>query len=79
MCAFSPLMSLARPNKDELWLHWSLIDSRRGRWSMLDVFLAGLLSGLVRFGELSNVEPRIGIVAFALAVVLTVRPSRPTR
>jgi MFS family permease len=36
MCAFSPLMSLARPNKDELWLHWSLIDSRRGRWSMLE-------------------------------------------
>lgn len=33
MCAFSPLM--AHPNKDELWLHWSLIESRRARWSML--------------------------------------------
>jgi paraquat-inducible protein A len=43
-----------------------------GRWSMLDVFLAGLLAGLVRFGGLANVEPRSGIVAFALAVVLTV-------
>ncbi len=50
---------------------YSIIDFI-GRWSMLDVFLAGLLAGLVRFGELSNVEPRIGIVAFALAVVLTV-------
>lgn len=35
LCAFSPLMGHVRPNKDELWLHWSLIDSPRGRWSML--------------------------------------------
>ncbi|HTB14873.1 MAG TPA: nucleotidyltransferase family protein [Bryobacteraceae bacterium] len=35
LCAFSPLMHLVRPNKDELWLHWSLIESRRARWSML--------------------------------------------
>ena len=43
-----------------------------GRWSMLDVFLVAFLSGLVRFGVFSNVEPRSGIVAFAIAVVLTV-------
>ncbi len=43
-----------------------------GRWSMLDVFLVAFLSGLVRFGALSSVEPRMGIVAFATAVVLTV-------
>jgi paraquat-inducible protein A len=43
-----------------------------GRWSMLDVFLAAFLTGLVQFGELANVEPRGGIVAFAAAVVLTV-------
>ena len=35
LCAFSPLMHLVRPNKDELWLHWSLLDSRRARWTML--------------------------------------------
>jgi hypothetical protein len=35
LCAFSPLMHLVHPNKDELWLHWSLLDSRRARWSML--------------------------------------------
>lgn len=35
MSAFSPLMALVHPNKDELWLHWSLIDSPRGKWSML--------------------------------------------
>ncbi len=35
MCAFSPLIAHVHPNKDELWLHWSLIDSRRGKWAML--------------------------------------------
>jgi hypothetical protein len=35
LCAFSPLRTWEHANKDELWLHWSLIDSRRGRWSML--------------------------------------------
>ncbi|HWA08170.1 MAG TPA: paraquat-inducible protein A [Opitutaceae bacterium] len=43
-----------------------------GRWSMLDVFLVAFLSGLVQFGALSSVEPRPGIVAFAVAVVFTV-------
>jgi paraquat-inducible protein A len=43
-----------------------------GRWSMLDVFLVAFLSGVVRFGAFSTVEPRSGIVAFAIAVVLTV-------
>jgi paraquat-inducible protein A len=43
-----------------------------GRWSMLDVFLAAFLTGLVQFGELSTVTPRAGIVAFAAAVVLTI-------
>jgi paraquat-inducible protein A len=59
------------------------VDSRRltriyavldfiGRWSMLDVFLAAFLAGLVQFGEFSTVIARSGIVAFAAAVVLTV-------
>ncbi len=43
-----------------------------GRWSMLDVFLAAFLAGLVQFGRSSSVVPRAGIVAFAAAVVLTV-------
>jgi paraquat-inducible protein A len=43
-----------------------------GRWSMLDVFLAALLLGLVQFGELATVIPRAGLIAFAAAVVLTV-------
>ncbi len=47
-----------------------------GRWSMLDVFLAAFLTGLVQFGGLSTVTPRSGIVAFAAAVVLTVLATR---
>ena len=43
-----------------------------GRWSMLDVFLAAFLTGLVQFGKFSTVTPRSGIMAFAAAVVLTV-------
>lgn len=43
-----------------------------GRWSMLDVFLVAFLSGIVRFGAFSTVEPRNGIIAFAIAVILTV-------
>ncbi len=35
LCAFSPLIHRIRPNKDELWLHWTLIDSSHARWSML--------------------------------------------
>jgi paraquat-inducible protein A len=43
-----------------------------GRWSMLDVFLAAFLTGLVQFGALTMVQARSGIVAFAAAVILTV-------
>lgn len=42
-----------------------------GRWSMLDVFLAAFLTGLVQFGTMANIEPGPGIGAFAAAVVLT--------
>ena len=43
-----------------------------GRWSMLDVFLAAFLTGIVQFGTLANIEPGAGIGAFAAAVVLTI-------
>jgi hypothetical protein len=32
---WSPLESNFRPNKDELWLHMSLLDSASDRWSVL--------------------------------------------
>ena len=42
-----------------------------GRWSMLDIFLVAFLSGAVRFGRLATVQPRLGSLAFATVVVLT--------
>ena len=42
-----------------------------GRWSMVDVFVVGLLTALVHMGLISNIYPGIGIMAFAAVVVLT--------
>ncbi|HIE89517.1 MAG TPA: PqiA/YebS family transporter subunit [Gammaproteobacteria bacterium] len=42
-----------------------------GSWSMVDVFLVGLLSGLVSLGLLANVTPGIGASFFGAAVILT--------
>ncbi|EKF73498.1 paraquat-inducible protein [Alcanivorax hongdengensis A-11-3] len=42
-----------------------------GRWSMLDVFVVAMLAALVRFDRLAQVQPAPGILAFAVAVVLT--------
>jgi len=43
-----------------------------GAWSMVDIFLVGLLSSLVSLGALSTIEPGIGASYFAAAVVLTI-------
>jgi len=42
-----------------------------GSWSMLDVFLVGLLSGLVSLDVLATVRPGIGATFFAGVVILT--------
>lgn len=42
-----------------------------GYWSMLDVFVAALLTALVQFGALGSIEPRSGILFFGLVVILT--------
>jgi paraquat-inducible protein A len=42
-----------------------------GSWSMVDVFLIGLLSGLVSLGLLANITPGIGASFFGAAVILT--------
>jgi paraquat-inducible protein A len=42
-----------------------------GAWSMVDVFLVGLLSGLVSLGFLASIEPEIGVAFFGGAVILT--------
>lgn len=42
-----------------------------GYWSMLDVVVVALVSGLLHFHALGSAEPRLGIVFFGLVVVLT--------
>lgn len=42
-----------------------------GSWSMVDVFLVGLLAGLVSLGILASVTPGIGATFFGAAVILT--------
>lgn len=42
-----------------------------GRWSMVDVFVIGILAALVQFGSLATIEPGIGSLSFAAVVVLT--------
>ena len=42
-----------------------------GAWSMVDIFLVGLLSALVSLEALSTIRPGIGAIFFAAAVVVT--------
>ncbi|HEY0209992.1 membrane integrity-associated transporter subunit PqiA [Acerihabitans sp.] len=42
-----------------------------GRWSMIDVFVIAVLSGLVRMGQLMSITPGIGAVLFAMVVMIT--------
>lgn len=42
-----------------------------GAWSMVDIFLIGLLSSLVRLDSLSTIRPGIGAIFFAGVVVIT--------
>src|ERR1017187_1431152 len=48
-----------------------------GRWSMLDVFLAAFLTGLVQFGEFSSVQARSGVVGSRPPGVLPALPTLP--
>ena len=46
-----------------------------GRWSMVDIFVGGLLVALVRFGPFASIEPGPGAIAFSAVVVLTMLAS----
>jgi paraquat-inducible protein A len=62
---------------------WSLLQRTKlyrvvevtGRWSMLDVFVVTLLTGLVQIKGFATVYAGPGIVAFAAVVVLTMLAS----
>ena len=42
-----------------------------GYWSMLDVLVVAMVAALVKFQALSDIEPRVGIFFFGMAVILT--------
>lgn len=50
------------------YLHWMNL---YGKWSMLDVFIVAVLVVAVKLGAIASVEIRLGLYAFAIAVVLT--------
>jgi len=43
-----------------------------GAWSMVDVFLVGLLAGLVKLGLIATIEPGLGATFFCAAVIMTI-------
>ena len=42
-----------------------------GKWSMLDVFLVSLMTGLVKLGQIADIEPGPGVRYFTAVVILT--------
>jgi len=42
-----------------------------GRWSMIDIFVIGILVALVQFGNAATVTPGLGALSFAAVVILT--------
>lgn len=46
-----------------------------GRWSMIDVFMIGILTALVSLGSIATIEPGIGAVCFAGVVIITMLAS----
>ncbi len=43
-----------------------------GKWSMLDVFVVAILIVAVKLGPLANVEPKIGVYVFSLAIAAAI-------
>ena len=56
-----------RPERARLYRIIELI----GYWSMLDVLVVAVIAALVKFHDLSDAEPRIGILFFGGVVILT--------
>ena len=46
-----------------------------GRWSMVDVFMTGILAALVALGNLATIAPGAGAVAFCAVVIVTILAS----
>ncbi len=60
--------------KDRLRLY--RVTENIGRWSMVDVFVTAILSGLVQLGNVARIEANVGSLSFAAVVVLTMLAAR---
>lgn len=60
----------SRQDRERMHLMYEIVEFV-GRWSMIDVFVIGVLSALVRMGRLMSIYPDIGALLFALVVILT--------
>lgn len=71
------LIAIQRRNRQGLLLRTKLyrLVAIIGRWSMLDVFVVTLMTGLVQIKGFAIVHPGAGIAAFAAVVVLTMLAS----
>lgn len=47
-----------------------------GRWSMIDIFVVGILSALVQLGFLASLNPGPAAVCFALSIAFTMLSAR---
>jgi paraquat-inducible protein A len=43
-----------------------------GRWSMVDIFVVAILVALIKFGNVINIYPGLGAIAFAAMVIITI-------
>ena len=55
-------------NRLERYVYWMHL---YGKWSMLDIFVVGLMVMLVQLGNLTSIDPGPAVIAFALVVILT--------
>ena len=58
-----------RAMRQRVWLY--KVTEWVGRWSMVDVFVVTLLTGLVQFGFLGSIAPGPALLPFAAVVILT--------
>ena len=57
----------ARPQRTRLYRVLEFV----GRWSMIDIYVAAILTALVQFGGLMTIKAGPGAIAFGAVVVLT--------
>jgi paraquat-inducible protein A len=57
----------ARPQRTKLYRVLEFV----GRWSMIDIYVAAILTALVQFGGLMTIKAGPGAIAFGAVVVLT--------